>query len=255
MCFNARFILQIALKRAKRRNSKKDIQHWEKSLKQYDELFQVSGFTHPELIIYTNDEPFKPQKSVWGLIPLWAKEAESIWNKTLNARGETIFEKPSFKKSAEEKRCLIPAEGFYEHYHFKGKRYPFYISHKENKPLTFAGLWNEWTDPASGEVIHTCSIVTTKANSLLAKIHNNPKLLGDARMPVILNENLENEWLKPLNKSELRELLQPFPDSELTAHTVKSLSGKNSLGNVIEANKEQSYHELEFDGENQLSLF
>ena len=254
MCFNARFRLQIALKRAKRFN-KSDIKHWETELKQYDKLFQVSGFAHPKTIIYTNSEPLEPQISTWGLIPDYAKKAKNIWNKTINARGETIFEKPSFIKSANEQRCLIPAEGFYEHHHFRNKKYPFYISHKEKLPLTFAGIWNEWIDPQSNEAIHTFSIVTTKANSLLAKIHNNPKLSGDARMPVILPNELEDEWLKPLNKNELQDLLQPFPDSELIVRTVQKLTGKNSLGNVFDANKEHKYSDLEFENNNLLLLF
>ena len=252
MCFNARFRLQVALKRAKRNNNSDEILHWEKELKQYDKLFQVSGFAHPKIIIYTNDKPYKPQSSVWGLIPNWAKDAESIWNKTLNARAETIFEKPAFVKSAEEKRCLIPAEGFYEHHHFRGKTYPFYISHKKDNPLVFAGLWNEWTNPKTNEIVNTFSIVTTKANLLMTKIHNNPKLSGDSRMPVILSEDLENEWLKPLSKNDLQELLQPFPDSELTAHTVRKLSRKESPGNVLGANKKYEYKELEFEGGSQL---
>lgn len=255
MCFNARFRLQVALKRAMRENSEEDIKYWKSSLKQYDKLFQVSGFSHPEIVIYTNEEINTPQLSVWGLIPHWAKEANSIWNKTLNARGETIFEKPSFRKSAEEKRCLIPAEGFYEYHHFKGRAYPFYISHLKNKPLTFAGLWNEWTNPETGEIINTCSIITTKANLLMAKIQNKPKFSGDHRMPVILPEELENEWLKPLSKNELQDLLQPFPDSELMAHAVRKLSGKESPGNVPEANKEYKYEKLDFDEGKQLSLF
>ena len=118
MCFNARYRLEIAMRRAKM-YSPKDVTHWENELKQYDEGFQISGFAHPKVIIYTNDKPYEPKLSTWGLIPSWAKDAYSIWNKTLNARGETIFEKPSFKKSAEEKRCLIPVEGFYEYHHFK----------------------------------------------------------------------------------------------------------------------------------------
>ncbi len=255
MCFNARFRLQVALKRATRNNNAKEVRHWENSLKQYDEWFQVSGFAHPKVIIYTNDETYKPQLSTWGLIPHWAKNGESIWNKTLNARSETIFEKPAFIKSAAEKRCLIPAEGFYEYHHFRGKKYPFYICHKDNKPLTFAGLWNEWNNPKTNEIVNTFSIVTTNANSLMTKIHNNPKFLGDARMPVILPAELENDWLKPLSKNELQDLLQPFPDSELIARTVRKLSGKNSPGNVYEANKEYKYEELEFEDGNQLSFF
>ena len=255
MCFNARFRLQVALKRAKRNCNNDEISHWENELKQYDKLFQVSGFVHPKVIIYTSDEIYKPQLSIWGLIPDWAKNAESIWNKTLNARSETIFEKPAFVKSAEEKRCLIPAEGFYEYHLFRGRKYPFYICHKEDKPLIFAGLWNEWTNPKTNETVNTFSIVTTKANLLMTKIHNNPKYSGDSRMPVILPENLENDWLNPLSKNELQELLQPFPNSELIAHTVKKLSGKDSPGNVYGANEEYKYEHLEFGRNNQLSLF
>ncbi len=246
MCFNARYLLEIALKRAIRNNNHGEIAHWEEELSEYNEAFQVSGFAHPKIIIYTNREPYRPRLSVWGLVPHWAKTPESIWNKTINARGETIFEKPAFKKSANEKRCLIPAEGFYDYYYFRGKSYPFYIYHKEKKPLLFAGLWDEWTDRGTGEILNSFSIVTTKANSLMAKIHNRPKLSNDARMPVILPENMADEWLNPLSREELQKLIKPFPDSELTAHTVKKLLGKDSPGNVREANKKYNYKELEF---------
>ena len=255
MCFNARFRLEIALKRAKRKSNKKDADHWKRELEDYNELFQISGFTHPKIIIYTNLQPYQPQLSIWGLIPEGVKNAQAIWNKTLNARAETIFEKPSFVQSAKEKRCIIPAEGFYEFHHFRGKNYPFYIHHKNDKPLIFAGLWSEWVHPKTGEAINTCSIVTTKANSLMSKIHNNPKFSGDARMPVILPEELGNEWLQPLGKTELQNLLRPFPDSELTAHTVKRLSGKNSPGNVYEASEKYKYNDLEFDKNNMFNLF
>ena len=255
MCFNARFRLQVALKRAKRKSNAEEIEHWEESLKLYDKWFQVSGFAHPEVIIYTNNKPYKPQLSTWGFIPDWAKDAKNIWNNTLNAKAETIFKKSTFAKSAEEKRCIIPAEGFYEYHHFRGKTYPFYISHRENKPLTFAGLWNEWTNHKTGKILNTFSIVTTKANLLMTKIHNNPKLSGDSRMPVILPEELENEWLKPIGKNELQDLLQPLPDSELIARTVRKLSGKNSPGNIYEANEKYNYDDLEFDMNNQFNLF
>lgn len=253
MCFSARFRIEIALKRAIR-YSPEDVEYWKNTLKQYDEWFAASAFDHPKVIIYTNEKPFEPQLSTWGLVPDWASDAKNIWNQTLNARGETIFEKPSFKKSAEEKRCLIPAEGFYEYHHHKGKMYPFYIYHKEKLPLTFAGLWNEWADKNTGVVLNTFTIVTTKANAFMANIHNKPNVSGDHRMPVILPEGLENNWLDPLSKKEFLELLQPFPDSKLMAHTVKKLSGKDSPGNVPEANEEFEYAELTAK-DDQYSLF
>ncbi len=89
----------------------------------------------------------------------------------------------------------------------------------------------------------------------MTKIHNNPKLSGDARMPVIFTEELENEWLKPLSKTELQKLIQPFPDSELVAHSVRRLSGIDSPSNIFDANKEHKFKELEFDNDKQLSMF
>lgn len=257
MCYNARYLLEKALKRAIFYGVTEDIERFKRALKKFNELYQVSGFSHPEVIIYKNDQPHEPSLAQWGLIPHWIKtekEAKTIWNKTINARGESIFEKPAFKDSATHKRCLIPVAGFFEHHHFKGKAYPFYISRIDEEPLTLAGLWSEWTDNETGEIIRTCSVITTKANPLMAKIHNNPKL-SEARMPVILPEELENEWLKPIQSSsdikQLQELLRPFPEEKLKAHTVQKLSGKNALGNVPESSDELAYEALN----NSLSLF
>lgn len=243
MCFNARYRIEIALKRAQMYNPD-EVGYWETLLKKYDDWFQVSAFTHPKVLVYTNEEPYKPQPSQWGLVPAWAKDPAEIWNKTLNARGETIFEKASFRASAKSKRCIIPAEGFYEYHHFKGRSYPYYIYPKNKEPLNFAGLWNEWIDPNTGEIIHSFSVVTTKANELMRHIHNKPRLSGDHRMPVILIDGAEDEWLRPISKEELIQLLKPYPDSLLEAHTVKPLSGGGSPGNVKEANKRFDYPEL-----------
>lgn len=243
MCFNARYRIEVALKRAQK-YSPDEVPYWETMLKKYDDWFQVSAFTHPTVLVYTNEAPYRPQPSKWGLIPPWAKNPAEIWNKTLNARAESIFEKPSFKASAKSKRCIVPAEGFYEYHHHKGKTYPYYIYAKSHKPFNFAGLWNEWTDPNTGEIIHSFSVVTTKANDLMKHIHNKPRLSGDHRMPVILNDGAEDEWLKPLSREELRGLLEPCSDSMLQAHTVKPLSGGGSPGNVKEANERFNYPEL-----------
>lgn len=251
MCYNARYLLEKALKRARYFGVADDINKFEKALERYDELYQVSGFSHPEIIIYTNDKPYEPKLAKWGLIPHWVKsseQAQKIWNQTINARAESIFEKPSFRDAAITKRCIIPADGFYEHHHFKNKKYPFYITRKDNEPLYFAGLWSEWTDKQTGELIATCSIITTKANSLMQKIHNNSKL-NEARMPVILPDGLEEAWLKPIktdaDKKVAQQLLIPFPEEMIRAHTVKRLSGKDSPGNVPDANEEFIYPELD----------
>ena len=262
MCFNARYGLEVSLKRAIHDGRAEDAAFWLEQLRKHDDiyrvenLYQVSAFLHPKVIVYENTEPFKPVISQWGLIPNWAKEPEKIWNSTLNARGETIFEKSSFKHSAIHKRCLVPVEGFYEHHDYKGKKYPFYITRKDGEPLYLAGLWNDWVNKETGEIINTYSIVTTHANALMTRIHNKPKFSGDHRMPVILPETIADEWLKPLSEKELKELATyVFPDSKLDAWTVQKLSGKDSPGNVPDASKKHKYEELVFDSGEQPKLF
>lgn len=262
MCFNARYLLQKSLKWAIQDNDSDAINHWKDMITKYDlvnvvaDYYQVSAFAHPKVIVYGNNDTHKPVVSQWGLVPHWAKEPEKIWNSTLNARGETIFEKSSFKHAAESKRCLVPVDGFYEHHEYKGKKYPFYITRKDDEPLYLAGLWNDWTNRQTGEIMHTFSIVTTRANPMMAKIHNNPKNSDDHRMPVILPEAFMEDWLKPLSQKEIQELATyVFPDSKLDSWTVPKLSGKDSPGNVPDANKKVEYEELVFDGGSQLSLF
>jgi len=248
MCYTAKYLIEKALKRAKHYGVKEDVIRYEDELRDYQNLHAVSGFAHPELIIYTNKEPYRPILSLWGLIPHWVKtetQAHDIWNKTLNARGETLFEKPSFKDSAETKRCLIPAAGFYEYHHYKNKIYPFYITRKDNEPLMLAGIWSLWNNKETGEVINSCSIVTSRANTLMSKIHNNPKL-KEARMPLILSTELEEQWLKGANHAQLKQIILPNPLIELEAHTVRKLSGKDSPGNVPEASQYYEYKELSF---------
>ena len=256
MCYNAKYLFEKALRRAIHYNIPEDIEYYKKELarrfKEYRRFY--SGFAHPEIIVYTNNEPYKPQPATWGLIPEWAKEPVKIWNQTINARGETIFEKPAFRKSAGSKHCLIPAAGFYEFHNYKGKKYPFYITHKNGQPLYFAGLWSEWPNPETGELLNTFTIVTTKANPLMAKIHNKPQFSDDPRMPVILPEDHLEEWLKPLNKEQVQELLVPYPDSELEAYTVKPLTGKEAIGDDPAIDERREYDDLVY-GDNQLTLF
>jgi len=250
MCYNLKQKYISALKRARRNKSEEDIVYFAQKIleeqqreNESESYHQVSGFLHPKLIAYTNEKPFEPRLLNWGLIPHWVKtekDAKNICNKTINARGETIFEKPSFRDSAKYKRCVIPIDGFYEHHHFNGNKYPYYVCHKQTEPLNLAGLWSEWTNKDTGEVINSCSIITTKANLLMAKIHNNPKL-SEARMPVIFPECKEDEWLNLTDPKKLKQLMIPFNDAELKAHTVQKLSGKDALGDVAEASDEFNY--------------
>ncbi len=139
----------------------------------------------------------------WGLIPAWAKDP-AIGRKLFNARAETLAEKPSFREAFKKRRCLIPADGFYEWTGQKGKKQAIRFSLASGGSFAFAGLYESWRPP-SGEPIRTCTIVTTSPNALIAPIHD--------RMPVILPRSAEAFWLDPAirDPAALRPLLRPYP--------------------------------------------
>ncbi len=214
-------------------------------------FFHASGFTHPKVLLFTNLAPYTPQAFIWGLIPAWSKninEAKKFWNHTLNARGETIFEKASFKTSAIYKRCLVYLDAFYEHHHANKHTYPYRIFMKDGSPMAVAGLWEEFTDKSTGEIYKTFSIVTTEANDLMKKIHNNPNVDGP-RMPLILPKEKQNDWLidcKTENDLKyLQSLIKPFETELMSAYPVGKLKGKQAVGNVFEVIEEVDYNELD----------
>jgi len=150
-----------------------------------------NGFQYPTTAVITNEDASKIQLYQWGLIPHWAKD-KSIQKNTLNARIETISEKPSFRDCV-NKRCIIPADGFFEWQWLdeKGKNKQKYLIHlPDNALFAFAGLWSAWHDKSTGQILNTYTILTTEANPLMAEIHNSKK-----RMPVIIQANSEMEWL------------------------------------------------------------
>lgn len=148
----------------------------------------------------------------WGLIPSWAKDP-TIGNRMINARCETVAEKPSFRKALRERRCLIVADGFYEWQQEGTSKQPVRIVLKSGESFGFAGLWDTWTSP-EGEVIRSCTIVTTNANEVIRPIHD--------RMPVILPENAEGVWLDPKiqDPAVLLPLLKPYPSDEMLVYPV-----------------------------------
>lgn len=144
----------------------------------------------------------------WGLIPFWSKQAKAF----INARVETIEEKPTFKESFQRRRCLIPADGFYE-WERVGKKIsqPYYFQMKNGAAFAFAGIWDRWK--SNGHTITSCAIITTTANELLAELHH--------RMPVIFTPQSHDLWLNEEARStDLKEILVPFPASEMTSHAV-----------------------------------
>lgn len=157
---------------------------------------------------------------IWGLIPMWAKDP-SIGNRLINARGETVADKPSFRGSFKYKRCLILADGFYEWKAAPGRKTktPYFIHMNDRKPFAFAGLWDSWESP-DGSSLKTCTIITTEPNELMATIHN--------RMPVILPPRDYAKWLdaSPQTPENLLPLLKPYPADAMSAHPVSTLVNK-----------------------------
>lgn len=154
----------------------------------------------------------------WGLIPSWAKDAK-IASTLINAKSETIAEKPSFREAFARRRCVIPADAFYE-WKVEGKtRTPFAAVRRDGAMLAFAGLWERWQDEASSETVRTCTIVTTEANATCAPIHH--------RMPVILGDDAMASWLGEGDPSpqDLRALLRPFPAEAMEVYEVDSRVG------------------------------
>ena len=151
----------------------------------------------------------------WGLIPSWAKDPK-IGNQCINAKAETVAEKPSFRSAFKKRRCLVIATGFYE-WQVQGRaKQPIWIGLQSKRPFAFAGLWEQWKPP-EGEPLETCTIITTEPNDLMAPIHN--------RMPVILSPASYDQWLDlSFQQIEpLKALLRPYPSEELTAYPVSTL--------------------------------
>jgi putative SOS response-associated peptidase YedK len=147
----------------------------------------------------------------WGLVPFWAKDP-AIGNRMINARAETVTEKPSYRQAFRRRRCLIPADGFYEWQKTERGKQPWFISAKDSGLLAFAGLWEEWS-AAEGELLRTCTIITTTANEFMADLHD--------RMPVIVPDAMHSDWLAAgTAKVDLQQILVAGPGRELAAWKV-----------------------------------
>ena len=221
--------------------------NWEekKKGKPQNKYYHVNGFQHPKLVAFQRrGDRLVIDQFTWGLIPHWTKDetqAHEIWNKTLNARGETIFEKPSFRDAAKSERIVIPLDGFYEHHHKKGKTFPYFIQREDKESLLVGGLASEWHNPVTGKLIRSLSIVTTKANPFMQEIHNTPKL-KEARMPLLLNDEDTQDWMSG-EQETVEAFIQPS-SMKLKAHTVRSLRGKDAQGNAPEVQAQFSYAAL-----------
>lgn len=245
MCYNLQYYTRKFQEYAKRlSNLQPDTKlleiQFQKIAAEITPHYHADAFAHPLLPIIAPD--LSLTAAHWGLIPPWIKtraEAIKFRRQTLNARGESIFEKPAFRQAAQHGRCIILADGFYEYHHLKNKAYPYFITMKNEEPLLIAGLLSRWANPETGEEINTVSMVTTGGNSLLAKIHNNPKGEGH-RMPLLLQRGEEILWLKG-NVDETKSLMGPKAENLLKAHTVSPLKGKQATGNIPQSCQIHNY--------------
>jgi putative SOS response-associated peptidase YedK len=153
----------------------------------------------------------------WGLIPSWAKDAK-IGDRMINARAESLADKPAYERAFRRHRCLVPAEGFYEWQRRGSRKQPMFIHRRDGEPMAFAGLWAAWRDPQGddpgGDWLRSCAIVTTNANDTVAPLHD--------RMPVVLEEREWDRWLDPdaADIDGLTRLLRPAADELLVAYAV-----------------------------------
>jgi putative SOS response-associated peptidase YedK len=181
--------------------------------------------TQPVAVVANTGER-KAEWMRWGLIPFWAKDA-SIGSRLINARSETIHEKPAFKNAFNKRRCLVLADGFYE---WKkgagpnGRSQPYYFKRADGKPFAFAGLWEFWRGPEgaqNAEEVRTCTIITTEANGLVKPVHE--------RMPVMLSGDDLWAWLGEESLVALHALLRPYPEAEMVCHPVSAMVNRPDL--------------------------
>ncbi|MBT98092.1 MAG: hypothetical protein CL902_05635 [Dehalococcoidia bacterium] len=164
------------------------------------------------VLTVTNDGQKRGELMRWGLVPFWAKDLK-VGARMINAVGEIAATKPAFMVAFRKRRCLVLANGFYEWKKESNRRLPTYFYPSSGEPMAFAGLWETWNSP-EGQVIKSCTILTTAANAMIEPLHN--------RMPVILSDETQALWLDPLTEepTNLEPLLIPAPEEFLTSHPV-----------------------------------
>lgn len=190
---------------------------------QLNEFFRLSGGREPyvpryngaptqNLAVITSEEPRRLQFFRWGLIPFWSKVMTGS-TPVINARAETLDEKPMFRQAYRKRRCLIPADGFYE-WSRSGNKQPYRFVMADESPFAMAGLWDEWSHEP-GKIIRSFAIITTTPNELMEPVHN--------RMPVILGRESYDEWLNGDNESAITDMLKPFPEKKMKVFRVSDL--------------------------------
>jgi putative SOS response-associated peptidase YedK len=197
------------------------------ALRDFDFRYFHKAFENPALPVITQENPAKVALMNWGLIPHWARDeshAFSIRKGTYNARHESLADKPSFRDAYESGRCLIIANGFFEWQHIGKNKTPWFIQRSDQELFAIAGIYDRWRNPENGEERNTFSLVTTRANPLMEKIHNTKK-----RMPLILEKERENQWIEAVLAAKTLEIItKPLDQEQLKAHTVSKNLGTSS---------------------------
>jgi putative SOS response-associated peptidase YedK len=188
----------------------------DRDLPNYAPRFNVAPETSPNVPVIVRQKGVNGCRLMhWGLIPHWAADP-SIGNRTINARAETLTELPSFKNIVDRRRCIIPANGFYEDRKEGKHKVPMWVHLKTKEPFAFAGLWDVWRKP-DGKRVESFTIITTEPNELVRPVHN--------RMPVILRREDEGQWLDAsrIPFVEAKTMLEPYPDELMDAHDVSPI--------------------------------
>jgi putative SOS response-associated peptidase YedK len=203
--------------------------------------------TQPVTVVLERDGRRVVESHRWGLVPPWSPDTAG-GSRLINARAETVERTPAFRAAFLRRRCIVPADGFYEWHRMGSRRQPYLIRRADRQMLAFAGLWALWPDPVSGEWLRSCSVITTTANDLVGTLHD--------RMPVILDHEDWAAWLepRPRDHAALRLMLHPAPDDgyELVPVSPRVNSPRNEGADLIERVQPPPWATLEPEGQQTL---
>jgi len=218
---------------------------WEEAIDVYTPYYHRNGFEKDFIYIIKDVDPYNFTPAYWGMLPdnyeIWQRADFLKKTNTLNARAEGLFDSPLFKKPLEYNRCLIIADGFFEPHSFNGNNYPHFIRYKDYSLMGIAGIYTELDDG-----LYTVSLITTRANDYFSRIHNKKNKHGEYRMPLILDESDEIDWLDPdIPLQQAMELLFTFTNKEFIDYTVsKDVMNSRVQSNRPDILKQVQYEEL-----------
>jgi putative SOS response-associated peptidase YedK len=209
----------------------------------FEKVYHVSTFDNPSMPVITNEERDKFLFLNWGLVPFWVRDeeqAKDIRMKTVNARSDTIFEKPSFRVPIRKRRCLVVMDGYFEWREVNGRTYPYYIKMKDSDAFAVAGIWDEWINKKNEEKLRTYSVISIDANPFIEKVNNKKK-----RMPVILPKKDERKWIQSnIEKECIKSMLKTYDGKDLEAYPVRRLITKRG----VDSNVREVLEKYDYDG-------